>query len=92
LHDGDVLRQVDRALENVSALLEVANASLDDMASMTLYLRDAADAKRVVSFLDENHPGLPFVAVQAPICRPRWLVEVEGLAIVANEDARWPKF
>ena len=52
LHDGDVLRQVDRALENVSALLEVANASLDDMASMTLYLRDAADAKRVVSFLD----------------------------------------
>ncbi len=92
LHDGDVLRQVDRALENVSALLEAANASLDDMASMILYLRDATDARRVISFLDENHPGLPFVAVQAPVCRPRWLVEIEGVAIASNADPRWPKF
>ncbi len=92
LHEGDVLRQVERTLENVSALLEVANASLDDMASMILYLRDSSDAKRVVSFLDENYPGLPFVAVQAPVCRPGWLVEIEGLAIIANEDPRWPKF
>ena len=92
LHEGDVLRQVERTLENVSALLEVANASLDDMASMILYLRDSSDAKRVVSFLDDNHPDLPFVAVQASVCRPGWLVEIEGLAIVANEDSRWPKF
>jgi enamine deaminase RidA (YjgF/YER057c/UK114 family) len=92
LHEGDVLRQVERTIENVSALLEVANSSLDDMASMILYLRDSADAERVISFLDENHPGLPFVAVQAPVCRPHWLVEIEGFAIAANKDPRWPKF
>ena len=92
MHEGDILRQVERTIENVSALLEVAGASLDDMASMIVYLRDSADAKRVIAFLDENHPGLPFVAVQAPVCRPGWLVEIEGLAIAPNEDPRWPKF
>ena len=92
LHEGNALHQLERVLENISALLEVSSASLDDMAAMIVYLRDAADAERVVSFLDEAHPGLPFVAVHAPVCRPAWLVEIEGVAITANEDSRWPPF
>ena len=92
VHAGNVLRQTDRTLENLSALLEAAGGSLDDLASMIVYLRDPSDAQRVVAHLDATQPGLPFVIVQASVCRSAWLVEMEGAAIVANRDSRWPAF
>jgi len=92
VHAGDVVRQTDRTLENMSALLEAAGASLDDVAEMIVYLRDPSDAQRVVAHLDATQPGLPFVIVRASVCRPSWLVEMEGAAIVANRDSRWPAF
>lgn len=92
VHAGNVLRQADRTLENLSALLEAAGGSLDDLASMIVYLRDPSDAQRVVAHLDATQPGLPFVIVQASVCRSAWLVEMEGAAIVANRDSRWPAF
>jgi enamine deaminase RidA (YjgF/YER057c/UK114 family) len=92
LHAGDVLRQADRTLENLSALLEAGGGSLDDVAAMIVYLRDPSDAQRVVAHLDAAQPGLPFVIVRASVCRPAWLVEMEGMAIVANRDSRWPAF
>jgi enamine deaminase RidA (YjgF/YER057c/UK114 family) len=92
VHEGNVLRQADRTLENLSALLEAGGASLDDVAAMIVYLRDLADAERVAAHLDATQPGLPLVMVRAPVCRPGWLVEMEGLAIVANQDSRWPAF
>ncbi|NIM64292.1 MAG: hypothetical protein GTN89_02170, partial [Acidobacteria bacterium] len=91
-HEGDILRQVERTIENVSALLEEGGASLDDVAAMVVYLRDGADAERVTAFLDRLSPTLPFTTVRAPVCRPTWLVEIEALAIVPNDDPRWPAF
>ncbi len=92
VHAGDVLRQTDRTLENLCALLEAAGGSLDDLAEMILYLRDPSDAERVLAHLDATRPGLPFITVQASVCRSAWLVEMEGMAIVANRDSRWPAF
>ncbi|MBW2542170.1 MAG: hypothetical protein JRF15_08770 [Deltaproteobacteria bacterium] len=92
VHAGDVLRQTDRALENLSALLAAGGASLEDMAEMIVYLRDQSDAPRVVAHLAATQPGMPFIIVQAPVCRPAWLVEMEGAAIVANQNSRWPAF
>jgi enamine deaminase RidA (YjgF/YER057c/UK114 family) len=92
VHAGDVLRQTDRTLENLSALLEAGGGSLDDVAEMIVYLRDPSDAQRVVAHLDATQPGLPFIIVRASVCRPAWLVEMEGVALVANRDSRWPAF
>jgi enamine deaminase RidA (YjgF/YER057c/UK114 family) len=92
LYEGNILRQVERTIENVSALLEAAKASLEDVAAMIVYLRDGADAERVTAFLDRLNPTLPFTTVRAPVCRPTWLVEIEALAIVPNSDSRWPAF
>jgi enamine deaminase RidA (YjgF/YER057c/UK114 family) len=92
VHAGDVLRQTDRTLENVCALLEAAGGSLDDVAEMILYLRDPSDAERVLAHLDATQPDLPFVTVRASVCRSAWLVEMETMAIVANHDPRWPAF
>ena len=92
VHDGDVLQQTERTLENIRALLEAGGAEMSDIASMTVYLRDAADALAVRELLDKTAPTLPFCMVHAPVCRPGWLIEIEAIAIVANDDQRWPLY
>jgi len=65
---------------------------LADMMHLLVYLRDASDFERVRGYLDERCPGLPMVVVQAPVCRPEWLIEIEGVAIAANEQPGLPAF
>ena len=86
VHPGDVVRQLERALENVDALLRSGSAALDDMMYLTVYLRDPTDLARVDGYLSERFPRLPTVIVHAAVCRPEWLIEVEGVAITANND------
>ena len=85
VHPGDVLRQLDRALANVDALLRAGRASLHDMMHLTVYLRDPGDYVAVRSRLGERFPDLPMLIVQGAVCRPEWLIEVEGVATVAND-------
>lgn len=92
VHPGDVVRQLDRALENVDAVLRSGSATLDDMMYFTVYLRDPTDLPRVDRYLSERFPGLPIVIVHAAVCRPEWLIEVEGVAVVANNEPGLPAF
>ncbi len=85
LHPGDVLRQLDRALVNVEALLRAGKANLGDMMHLTVYLRDPSDYVAVQRRLTERFPDLPMLIVQGAVCRPEWLIEVEGVAVVANQ-------
>lgn len=92
-HEGDVAAQTRRTLENLTALLASAGASLADLAYLLVYLRDAADASTVRRVLaDEGWGGLPHLVLHAPVCRPGWLVEIEGLAIQPFDDPRFPPF
>jgi enamine deaminase RidA (YjgF/YER057c/UK114 family) len=92
VHPGNVLSQLGRAFENVEGLLRSGGAVLADMMHLLVYLRDASDFERVRGYLDERCPGLPMVVVQAPVCRPEWLIEIEGVAIAANEQPGLPAF
>ena len=92
VHPGDVLRQLGRALDNVEGLLHSGGAGLADMMHLTVYLRDIADHQVVRDCLNERCAGLPALVLLAPVCRPDWLVEVEGIAIAANEQAGLPGF
>jgi enamine deaminase RidA (YjgF/YER057c/UK114 family) len=92
LHVGNIARQVERTIENISALLETGETSFSDVAAMIVYLRDIADAERVRASLDSLCPDVPCVMIWAPVCRPTWLVEIEALAIVSNDDSRWPRY
>ncbi len=92
LHAGDVAAQFDRALENVEALLAAGDADLHDLASVIIYLRDPADARRIDALVGNRLPGLPFVLVEGPVCRPGWLIEIEGIAIVPTERPELPGF
>jgi enamine deaminase RidA (YjgF/YER057c/UK114 family) len=92
LFPGDVLRQLDRALENVDALLKSGSATLADMMYLLVYLRDPTDFPRVESFLAERCPHLPCVIVQGAVCRPDWLIEVEGVAVTPSDEPKLPAF
>ena len=80
VHPGDVVKQTQRTLENISALLDSADFVRDDLSSFIIYLRDAADYEFVRPLIDEYSENLPAVCVKAPVCRPGWLIEIEATA------------
>jgi len=92
VHPGDVQRQLDRALDNVDALLANGEAQLADLTHLIVYLRDRGDYCVVRDRLGERFPGLPTQIVQGPVCRPEWLIEVEGIAAKAIQKPEWPAF
>ena len=92
VHPGDVGRQLDRTLANVDALLAEAGAARADMAHWIVYLRDASDEPLVRRRMAEAVGETPLVIVAAPVCRPGWLVEVEGVAIAPAERGDLPPF
>jgi len=92
MHPGDVVRQLDRAIDNVAALLASTGASLHDLAMAIIYLRDPADGAIVARQLRTCFRDLPLVIVYAPVCRPGWLVEIEGIATVLNYEPKFPEF
>ncbi|MEI8397057.1 MAG: Rid family hydrolase [Rhodospirillaceae bacterium] len=92
MHPGNVLRQLDRTLENIDALLRSGGAVLDDMMYFIVYLRDHADYSSIQQVLAERFPDLPTVIVLGPVCRPEWLIEIEGIAVRAVDEPALPAF
>ncbi len=92
VHRGDVLRQLGRALDNVAALLRAGGAGLADMTHLLVYLRDPSDLARVEGAVRERFPGLPILFLRGAVCRPEWLIEVEGIAITPEHLPEQPAF
>lgn len=92
LHPGDVIGQLGRTLENIKALLSKASATLGDLASILVYLRNREDAAVIETALRESIGNIPFILVHAPVCRPGWLIEIEGLAVVPANLPDLPDF
>jgi enamine deaminase RidA (YjgF/YER057c/UK114 family) len=81
VHVGDFDAQAERMMLNISKLLERQKASFRDVISATTYLKDAADASRLLRLLGRLDIGeFPNAVVQAEVCRPELLCEMEVLA------------
>ena len=81
LYNGDIVRQTERMIENVGVLLSEAGCGFSQVGAMIVYLRDIADYSAVKKIFDTRFPDCPRVIVQAPVCRPGWLVEMECIAV-----------
>lgn len=81
MYPGDIRKQTERMWENIKELLKEANCNFNDIAEMTIYLRDSADYKTVSEMYNQKFPDTPFIIVHAPVCRPAWLIESECIAI-----------
>lgn len=90
VYPGDVIKQSERMVENITALLGEAGGGLEDVMQAIIYIRDTADYARLKQHMETCYPNLPYLIVRAPVCRPGWLVEIECMAIVAANETAYP--
>ena len=87
LYEGNAELQTRRAVANVRALLEAQCATLDELAYVIAYVRNAHDRQQVRQVLDDELGAkVPLVFTEAAVCRPTWLMEIEGMAIMPDES------
>jgi len=94
LHEGDFRAQLGRTYTNISGLLEAEGASWKDIVRTTCYLKDivrdyaAFNEERTSFFRQQGLDPLPAsTAIQATLCRPELLIEIEAIAIFLPASA-----
>jgi len=92
LYLNNIEKQTERVFDNIKALLHQADADMDDVNSMIVYLRDRADTLFAESYIAANYPKIPALLVLAPVCRSGWLIEVECTAIKAIDNPMFRNF
>jgi 2-iminobutanoate/2-iminopropanoate deaminase len=94
VHPGDVKAQTRRTFSNIKGLLESEGADWHDVVRTTCYLadfRDYDDFNEVRNAFYEEQGLNPLPAstcIEARICRPELLVEIEAIAMVPKDRAR----
>jgi len=88
LHAGDFRAQTRRTFSNITALLEAEGATWRDVVRTTCYLRDierdyaAFNEDRTAFYQEQGLDPLPAsTGIQAILCRPELLVEIEAIAM-----------
>ncbi|MCE5230521.1 translation initiation inhibitor [bacterium] len=92
LHEGCLEKQCGRTLENIEALLKAAGAAMGDLKMLIVYVRDISDFESAAALVRERAGDVPFALVQASVCRPGWLIEIEGIAIAKANNEALPEF
>jgi 2-iminobutanoate/2-iminopropanoate deaminase len=88
LHVGDFRAQTRRTFQNITALLAAQGATWKDIVRTTCYMRDidrdyaAFNEERTAFFKLQQLDPLPAsTGIQAKLCRPELLVEIEAIAM-----------
>lgn len=92
VHIGDFRAQTRRTFYNITALLESEGATWKDIVRTTCYLRDierdyaAFNEERTAFYREQGLDPLPAsTGIQAILCRPELLVEIEAIAMFRTE-------
>jgi len=93
LYPGDFRAQIRRTFANITALLESEGATWKDIVRTTCYLRDIErdyavfNEERTAFYREQGLDPLPAsTGIQAILCRPDLLVEIEAIAIFRAGD------
>ncbi len=88
VHEGDFRAQTLRTYQNITGLLASEGATWKDVVRTTCYLRDIErdyavfNETRTQFFKEQGlHPLPASTGIQAILCRPDLLVEIEAMAI-----------
>ena len=91
--DGDVVRQSEQVLGNISAVLRSAGASFEDVVRVGVYVRDMADRELINTvrrrYFGDARPASALVEVSA-LAHPGALVEIEAVALLSRRDGHEP--
>ena len=90
LHVGDAARQTEKAMQNISMLLEESGSCLDHVCRIVVYLTDIryreAVYREMGKWLKGVHPCSTGLVVPA-LARPEWLVEIEVTAVIPDDES-----
>jgi len=85
LAKGDVRAQTRQTLDGIAKTLKAGGSSLANAASVTVYLRNAADAGAMnevyATYFPSNPPARTTVAVTQPLANADGLVEISMIAV-----------
>jgi enamine deaminase RidA (YjgF/YER057c/UK114 family) len=88
IHVGDFRAQTRRTFSNITGLLASEGATWHDIVRTTCYLRDidrdyeAFNQERTAFYAEQKLDPLPAsTGIQAILCRPELLIEIEAIAI-----------
>ena len=92
VHIGDFRAQMRRTFFNITALLEAEGATWHDIVRTTCYLRDIErdyapfNEERTNFYREQGLDPLPAsTGIQAILCRPELLIEIEAIAMFRTE-------
>ena len=92
VHVGDFRAQTRRTFHNITELLEAEGATWKDIVRTSCYLRDidrdyeAFNEERTAFYAEQELDPLPAsTGIQAKLCRPDLLVEIEAIAMFRKE-------
>ena len=95
LYTGDLRAQTQRTFENITALLAAEGATWKDVVRTTCYLRDierdykAFKEERAAFYQNQGLNPLPAsTGIQAILCRPDLLIEIEAIAMFRRETPK----
>jgi enamine deaminase RidA (YjgF/YER057c/UK114 family) len=95
VHVGDFRAQLRRTYTNIGGLLAAEGATWKDIVRTTCYLRDierdyaAFNEERTEFFRQQGLDPLPAsTGIQAILCRPELLVEIEAIAILPSRGGK----
>lgn len=94
VHVGDFPAQLRRTFDNITGLLASEGATWHDVVRTSCYLRDierdydAFNAGRTAFFKEQGLDPLPAsTGIQAHLCRPELLIEIEAIAMFRTDKA-----
>jgi len=84
---GDLRAQTAQALDNLTTVLAAANATLDDLLKVTIYLVDGQDLRPafgewMARWGERTNPPSVTGLTVVRLARPDFLIEIEALAAV----------
>jgi enamine deaminase RidA (YjgF/YER057c/UK114 family) len=92
VHIGDFRAQMRRTLSNITGLLKSEGCTWHDIVRTTCYLRDidrdydAFTEERTAFYKEQGLDPLPAsTGIQAHLCRPELLIEIEAIAMFRTE-------
>jgi 2-iminobutanoate/2-iminopropanoate deaminase len=94
VHVGDFAAQLRRTFSNITGLLAAEGATWKDIVRTTCYLRDIErdyevfNEVRTAFFAEQALDPLPAsTGIQAILCRPDLLIEIEAIAMFRQQKA-----
>ncbi|HEY6332128.1 MAG TPA: RidA family protein [Blastocatellia bacterium] len=91
--DGDFRAQIEQVFQNLKLAVEATGGTFFDVIKLNYYIVEAGHLSELASlrevrdrFVNTGNPPASTLLFVSRLARPEWLVEVEAIAVVPDED------